>query len=56
MTYGGYTCDELQQLAIENSIVTVGSEVLSALLHHIQDLQVELAEERSTIVHITHKE
>lgn len=52
MTYGGYTCEELQQLATENSLVTLGSEVLAALLTHIQELQVELAEERSAIVHI----
>ncbi|HNG04036.1 MAG TPA: hypothetical protein PLQ71_19280 [Nitrospira sp.] len=52
MTYGGYTCEELQQLATENSFVTLGREVLAALLTHIQELQVELAEERSAIVHI----
>lgn len=56
MTYGGYTCEELQQLATENSLVTIGSEVLSSLLLHIQELQVDLAEERSTIVNINYYE
>ena len=56
MTYGGYTCEELQQLATENSLVTIGSEVLSSLLLHIYELQVELAEERSTIVDINYYE
>ena len=54
MTYGGYTCEELQQLATENSLVTIGSEVLASLLLHIYELQVELAEERSTIVNINY--
>ena len=56
MTYGGYTCEELQQLATENSLVTLGSEVLAALLLHIRELQVELAEERATIVDINYYE
>lgn len=56
MTYGGYTCEELQRLATENSIVTIGSEVLASLLLHVQELQVELAEERSTIVSINYCE
>lgn len=56
MTYGGYTCEELQRLATENSLVTLGSEVLAGLLLHIQELQVDLAEERSTIVNINYYE
>lgn len=56
MTYGGYTCEELQRLATENSLVTLGSEVLAGLLLHIQELQVELAEERATIVNINYYE
>lgn len=56
MTYGGYTCEELQRLATENSLVTLGSEVLAGLLLHIQELQVELAEERATIVNISYYE
>lgn len=56
MTYGGYTCEELQRLATENSLVTLGSEVLAGLLLHVQELQVELAEERSTIVSINYCE
>ena len=56
MTYGGYTCEELQRLATENSLVTIGSEVLAALLLHIQELQVDLAEERATIVNISYCE
>ncbi len=54
MTYGGYTCEELQRLVTENSLVTIGSEVLASLLLHVQELQVELAEERSTIVSINY--
>lgn len=56
MTYGGYTCEELQRLATENSLVTIGSEVLAGLLLYIQELQVELAEERATIVNINYYE
>jgi hypothetical protein len=56
VTYGGYTCEELQRLATENSLVTLGSEVLAGLLLHIQELQVELAEERATIVNINYYE
>lgn len=52
MTYAGYTCSELLEMAQRDRTVNVPSEVLSALLHHIEDLQVELAEERATIVQI----
>lgn len=50
MTYGGYTLDELRQQAADTSAITLDRDTLLSLLDHVESLQIELAEEKSTIV------
>lgn len=49
MTYASYTREELMQLALNASTVTLERDVVLQLLERIDSLQVELAEEKATV-------
>lgn len=53
MTYGGYTREDLLQLALNAPAVTLERDVVLQLLERIDSLQVELAEEKATIAVLT---
>lgn len=53
MTYAGYTCEDLMQLALNAPAVTLDRNVVLELLEHIDSLRVELAEEKAVIAVLT---
>lgn len=53
MTYAGYTREDLMQMALNAPAVTLDREIVLDLLAHIDDLRLEMAEEKATIAVLT---